>query len=106
MTLPHETEVTDEIAAKYRVQLDAMTKLHDAVVAMMSAGSWTRRNTHGLNPVVVQTMMGLLEPRRPKRTSPLLSFSCLCRAMPASGTRGGLPYLPIPIANKCLSPRM
>ena len=49
-----------EIAAKHRVQLDAMTKLHDAVVAMMSAGSWTIQNKRGLNPVVVQTMIGLL----------------------------------------------
>ena len=45
MTLPHETEVAGEIAVKHRVQLEAMTKLHDTVVVMMSAGSWTVRNT-------------------------------------------------------------
>src|SRR2546427_6206506 len=39
--LPHEAEVTAEIAAKYRVQLDAMAGLHNAVVAMITAGSWT-----------------------------------------------------------------
>jgi uncharacterized protein (DUF1778 family) len=38
--LPHEAEVTAEIAKKYRVQLDAMMALHDAVVSMMTAGSW------------------------------------------------------------------
>jgi len=60
MTLPHETEVSTEIAAKYYVQLDAMTRLHDAVVAMLSAGSWTIQKKRGLNPNVVRTMFGLL----------------------------------------------
>ncbi len=60
MTLPHETEVTREIAVKYRTQLDAMTSLHDAVVAMMSAGSWTIQKSRGVNAFVVHTMIGLL----------------------------------------------
>ena len=37
-----------------------MTSLHDAVVAMMSAGSWTIKKSHGVNAFVVQTMIGLL----------------------------------------------
>lgn len=60
MTLPHETEVLTEIAAKHRVQLDAMTKLNDAVVAMISVDSWTIQNTRGINRTVVETMIGLL----------------------------------------------
>ena len=58
--LPHEAEVIAEIATKYRTQLAAMTGLHDAVVSMMTQGSWTIRRTRGLAPFVVQTMMGLL----------------------------------------------
>ncbi len=60
MTLPHETEVTTQIAAKHRVQLQAMTELHDTVVVVMSAGSWTIQKKRGLNLVVAQTMIGLL----------------------------------------------
>lgn len=74
MTLPHETEVTDELSAKHRVQLDAMAKLHDAVVAMMSAGSWTIRNTRGLGSVVAQTMIGLLA----KASKTFRSIQVLC----------------------------
>src|SRR6266571_4924342 len=74
MALPHETEVTTEIAAKYRVQLDAMTQLHDAIVAMTSAGSWTIRNARGLNSVVVQTMIGLLA----KASKTFRSIQVLC----------------------------
>lgn len=48
------------IATKYRIQLEAMTALHDAVVSMMTAGSWTVRKTRGLAPFVAETMMGLL----------------------------------------------
>jgi hypothetical protein len=58
--LPHEAEVIAEIGKKYRVQLDAMTALHDAVVSMMTAGSWTVSKTRGLAPFVAETMMGLL----------------------------------------------
>lgn len=58
--LPHETEVMAEIRHKYRVQLEAMTALHDAVVSMMSAGSWTVSKTRGLAPFVAETMIGLL----------------------------------------------
>lgn len=61
--LPHETEVIGEIARKYRVQLEAMTALHDAVVGMMTAGSWTipkNRAKRGIDRFVVETMMGLL----------------------------------------------
>jgi hypothetical protein len=74
MTLPHETEVAGEIAVKHRVQLEAMTKQHDTVVAMMSAGSWTVRNTRGLNPVVAQTMIGLLA----KASKTFRSIQLLC----------------------------
>jgi hypothetical protein len=58
--LPHEKEVAAAIATKYRIQLAAMTALHDTVVSMLTSGSWTIRNPKGLNPFVVQTMMGLL----------------------------------------------
>ena len=60
MSLPHEAEVIAEISTKYRVQLNAMTTLHDAVVSMMTAGSWTIRQKRGLAPFVAETMMGLL----------------------------------------------
>ena len=58
--LPHEAEAQAAIAAKYRVQIDAMTKLHDTVVGMMTAGKWTVTKTRGVTPLVAQTMMGLL----------------------------------------------
>lgn len=58
--LLHESEAQAEIAQKYRVQLDAMTKLHDTVVSMMTAGEWRVQKTRGVNPLVAQTMMGLL----------------------------------------------
>lgn len=58
--LPHEAEVIAGIAAKYRVQLDSMNGLQDAVVSMMTAGQWTIRRRRGVDPFVVQTMMGLL----------------------------------------------
>ena len=57
--LPHEAEVTAEIATKYRTQLDAITALHDAVMSMLTADSWTIGKP-GLDRVVVITMMGLL----------------------------------------------
>jgi hypothetical protein len=57
--LPHEGEVAAEIAVKYRVQLHAMVALHDAVVGMLTAGSW-RIGRPGLDSVVVETMVGLL----------------------------------------------
>lgn len=59
MTLPHEPEVASGIATKYRAELDAMTGLHDAVVAMMTAGSWTIRK-RGINHHILLTMLGLL----------------------------------------------
>src|SRR5690348_11510722 len=49
-----------EIGMKYRVQLNGMTALHDTVVSMVSARSWTIRKRRGVNPFVVKTMMGLL----------------------------------------------
>jgi hypothetical protein len=58
--LPHEAEVQAAIATKYRAQLDGMTKLHDTVVSMMTAGKWTVTKTRGVTPLVAQTMMGLL----------------------------------------------
>ena len=39
MSLPHEADVSAEIAKKSRVQIKNMTELHDAVVSMMTAGS-------------------------------------------------------------------
>ena len=59
MSLPHEVEVVADIATKYRVQLDAMTGLHDVVGGMMTAGSWNIGKP-GLDRLVVETMMGLL----------------------------------------------
>ena len=58
--LPHEPEVAAAIRAKYSGQLAAMTDLHDAVVRMMTAGSWTVTRRRGLSPNVARTMMGLL----------------------------------------------
>ena len=58
--LLHELGAQAEIAQRYRVQLDAMTKLHDTVVSMMTAGEWKVQKTRGVNPLVAQTMMGLL----------------------------------------------
>ena len=54
MTLmfPHEAEVLVEIAKQYCVQHDAMTGLHNEVVAMlMTADSWTitKRSIHSLS---------------------------------------------------------
>src|SRR6185437_9783350 len=59
MTLPHEGEVISDIASKYHAELDAMTSLHDAVVSMLSGGSWSVR-MRGLNVAVVRTAVGLL----------------------------------------------
>lgn len=58
MSLPHEAEVIADIAAKYRSELDAMAGLHDAVIGMMSVGSWTIAEV-GLRPVG-KTMVALL----------------------------------------------
>jgi hypothetical protein len=74
MSLPHEIAVAGEIATNYRVQLDAMTKLHDVVVGMLSTGSWNIRNTRGLNPLVVQTMIGLMA----KGSKTFRSIQILC----------------------------
>lgn len=57
--LPHEAEVTVEIENKYRAQLQAMTALHEAVIGMLTVGSW-KIGKPGLNCVVVETMLGLL----------------------------------------------
>jgi hypothetical protein len=59
MSLPHEAEVFADITAKYRPELDAMAKLHDAVVGMMLAGTWTI-GRRGINQLVLDTMLGLL----------------------------------------------
>jgi hypothetical protein len=57
--LPHEAEVRAEIATKYRDQLAAMTALHDAVISMLTVGSW-KIGKPGLDRVVVETVLGLL----------------------------------------------
>lgn len=57
--LPHEAEVTTEIATKYRDQLRAMTALHDAVISMLTVDSW-KIGKPGLDRVVVETTLGLL----------------------------------------------
>jgi hypothetical protein len=59
MTLPHEAEVISDIAAKYRTELDAMTGLHNAVMSVLSAGSWTVGKS-GIDGIVLETMVGLL----------------------------------------------
>ena len=59
MSLPHEADIFADIATSYRNELVAMTGLHDAVVSMMSAGSWTIRK-RGLDRIVIETMAGLL----------------------------------------------
>lgn len=59
MSLPHEAEVVADIATKFQPELDGMARLHDAVIGMMSAGSWTI-GRRGLNRQVIETMMGLL----------------------------------------------
>jgi hypothetical protein len=57
--LPHETEVATEIATKYGQQLAAMTALHDAVVSMLTAGTW-KIGRPGIDRLVAETMLGLL----------------------------------------------
>jgi hypothetical protein len=57
--LPHEAEVGTEIAVKYQIQLAGMTALHNAVVRMMTCGSW-KITKRGVDRVVAETMMGLL----------------------------------------------
>jgi hypothetical protein len=57
--LPHEAEAYSAIAKKYPNELSAMSALHESVVGMMTAGSWTIGKP-GLDGIVVQTMMGLL----------------------------------------------
>lgn len=59
MSLPHEAEVIAAIATQYRTELDAMAGLHDAVVGIMTAGSWTIGRS-GLDGLVGEIMMGLL----------------------------------------------
>ncbi|SRR6266498_1480755 len=73
MTLPHEAEVISDIANKYRAELDAMTSLHDAVVSMLSADSWTIR-MRGLNLTVVRTALGLLT--KACKTFPSIQLLC------------------------------
>ncbi len=58
--LPAELEVTQEIAAKWPGEINNMTGLHDAVVSMMTAGSWTIGKTRGLDRKVILTILGLL----------------------------------------------
>ena len=57
--LPREKEVRADIATKYQAHLDAMTALHNAVMSMLTAGSW-KIGKPGLDRVVVETMLGLL----------------------------------------------
>ncbi|MGH9681513.1 MAG: DUF5677 domain-containing protein [Candidatus Acidiferrales bacterium] len=57
--MPHEAEVTAEIAEKYRVQLQGMTALHSTVVRMLSQ-HWTIRKPRGVPRFVAETMVGLL----------------------------------------------
>jgi hypothetical protein len=59
MTLPREGEVSADIGRRYRAELDAMERLHDAVVTMMTAESWTI-GRRGLDRLVIETMMALL----------------------------------------------
>ena len=47
--LPHEAEAQAAIGEKYRAELDAMTRLHDTVISMMTIGSWTVQKTRGVN---------------------------------------------------------
>jgi hypothetical protein len=58
--LPHETEVKAEIETTYRTQLEAMTALHESVMAMLTAGSWTITKRRGVPWFVAATMIGLL----------------------------------------------
>jgi len=58
--LPDEAEVAGEITIRYSVQLNAMAALHDAVVSMITGGSWTIRKLRGLAPFVAETIVGLL----------------------------------------------
>ncbi len=45
--LPHEAETKEEMATRYRTQLDAMTALHEAVMSMLTSGSWTIQKPRG-----------------------------------------------------------
>src|SRR2546430_5997290 len=59
MSLPHEAEVIAAIATQYRIELDAMAGLLDAVVGTMTAGSWTI-GRRGVDGFVGEIMVGLL----------------------------------------------
>lgn len=70
-----EAAVEAEIAQKYRVHLEAMIGLHDAVTAMLCAGTWTITKRRGVNPFVVTTMIGLLT----KATKTFRAIQILCQ---------------------------
>jgi hypothetical protein len=57
--LRHETAVAAEIARKYQVHLEGMTNLHNAVMSMLLADSWTL-GRGGLDDASIHTSMGLL----------------------------------------------
>jgi len=69
-------EVSTEIAAKYRIQLDAMNSLHDAVVGMLSADPWTIQKKRGLSRHVLETMIGLLT--KASKTFRAIQILCEC----------------------------
>jgi hypothetical protein len=58
--LPHEAEVSVEITNTYSAQLHRMTTLHDAVMGMLTAGSWSITKPKGINRFTAETMAGLL----------------------------------------------
>ena len=58
--LPYEEEVRHVIASRHREELEAMTSLHEVVMRMLTAGTWTVTRSRGISPFVVRTMAGLL----------------------------------------------
>src|SRR5262245_54363772 len=58
--LPNETNVERDIAAKYARELEAMTSLHDAVLGMLTTGSWTITRAKGMPRFAAETIVGLL----------------------------------------------
>ena len=59
MALPHEAEAIADISRTFAAELEAMTRLHNAVVDMMSVGSWTI-GKRGIDGLLFDTMIGLL----------------------------------------------
>ena len=55
--LPDESPVAAEIAKEYAIELAAMSRLHKAVVGMMTVDSWTIRRTSGTKTLARRSLV-------------------------------------------------